>query len=260
MGTYRTVYGNNTDAVGFAPSNIENPSLKWETTAQTDAGFDVTLFNGTFGFAFDYYKKVTSNLLASVPLPTSSGFSSVLRNIGEIHNEGIELSVHANVLKRAFKWDISGQYSKNKNTVASLAGGSDILSAGLGNPFGSAGINIARVGEPFGAFYGFREVGVIAETGQRNIIDTNGDGLIAADDRVILGSPHPDFILGFTNNFSYKNFSLNVFFEGVFGNEVFWAGGASLKIPSSEVTTKWPISMETTGQKTILIQTQNIPK
>lgn len=229
MGTYRTVYGNNTDVVGFAPSNIENPSLKWETTAQTDAGFDVTLFGGKFGFSFDYYKKVTSNLLASVPLPTSSGFASVLRNIGEIHNQGIELSAYASVLRRAFKWDISGQYSFNKNRVASLAGGSDILSAGLGNPFGSAGINIARVGEPFGAFYGFREVGVIAETGQRNIIDTNGDGVIAADDRVVLGSPHPDFMVGLTNSFSYKNFSLNVFIEGVFGNEIFWAGSAFLQ-------------------------------
>ncbi len=226
MGTYRTVYGNNTDVVGFAPSNIENSSLKWETTAQTDAGFDVTMFNGIFGFSFDYYKKVTSNLLASVPLPTSSGYGSVLRNIGEIHNSGIELSAYASILRNTFKWDINGQYSKNKNVVASLAGGSDILSSGLGNPFGSAGINIAREGEPFGAFYGFKERGVIPETGQRNIIDTNNDGTISADDRVILGSPHPDFMIGLTNTFSYKKFSLNVFVEGVFGNEVYWAGGS----------------------------------
>jgi TonB-linked SusC/RagA family outer membrane protein len=227
MSPYRTVYGNNSDFVGFAPSNIENPSLKWETTAQTDAGFDVAFLDGIFGFSFDYYNKVTSNLLASVPLPTSSGFGSVLRNIGEIQNKGFEITAYATILKGTFNWDVSGQYSRNRNKVLSLAGGSDIFGSGLGNPFGSAGINIARVGEPFGSFFGFREDGVIPETGQRNIIDENGDGTITAADRVILGSPYPKFMAGITNNFKYKKFNLNIFMEGVYGNSVYWAAGAA---------------------------------
>ncbi|HMJ70114.1 MAG TPA: TonB-dependent receptor [Cyclobacteriaceae bacterium] len=227
MGSFRTVYGNNSDYVGFAPLNIENPSLKWETTAQTDAGFDVSFLDGVVGFSFDYYRKVTSNLLASVPLPTSSGFGSVLRNIGEIENKGFEIAAYASILRGTLKWDISGQYSRNRNEVLSLAGGSDILSSGLGNPFGSAGINIARVGEPFGSFFGFREEGVIPETGQRNIIDVDGDGTITAADRVILGSPYPKFMAGLTNNFKYKKFSLSIFMEGVYGNDVYWAAGAA---------------------------------
>ncbi|MFO7258002.1 MAG: TonB-dependent receptor [Bacteroidota bacterium] len=227
MGSFRVVYGNNSDVVGFAPINIENPSLKWETTTQIDGGFDLTLFNGTLGFTFDYYKKKTSNLLASVPLPTSTGFGSVLQNIGEIHNTGIELTAYANIARgENFKWDVSGQFSKNKNVVASLAGGSDIYSVGLGNPFGSAGINIARVGEPFGAFFGFREIGIDPDTGQRVIQDVNGDGNITAEDRVVLGSPYPDFMAGLTNSFTYKQFSLNIFIEGVYGNHVYWAGSA----------------------------------
>lgn len=227
LGSYRTVYGSNSDVVGFAPVNIENPSLKWETTAQTDAGFDVAFADGIIGFSFDVYRKLTSNLLASVPLPTSSGFGSVLRNIGEIENKGFEVSAYATILKGRFGWDISGQYSRNRNEVVSLAGGSDIFGSGLGNPFGSAGINIARVGEPFGSFFGFREEGVIPETGQRNIIDVNGDGTITSADRVILGSPYPKFMAGLTNNFKYKKFTLNVFMEGVYGNSVYWAAGAA---------------------------------
>src|SRR5690606_23863988 len=109
LGNFRAVYGSNTDFIGFAPSNIENPTLRWETTVQRDAGFDLSLFGGMVDFSFDYYQKVTDNLLASVPLPTSSGFESVLRNVGKVQNQGIELAAYADLIDKAFKWDVSGQ-------------------------------------------------------------------------------------------------------------------------------------------------------
>jgi TonB-dependent starch-binding outer membrane protein SusC len=226
LGSQRTVFGGNNDIIGFTPVNIANPDLKWETTDQMDVGFDLSLFDGRLGFTFDYYKKITSDLLASVPLPTSSGYNSVLRNIGEVHNDGIELSVNYSLFRSEFSWNVSGHYTNNNNEVASLAGGSDILGSGLGNPYGSTGINIAREGEPFGAFYGFREDGIDPETGQRIIRDVNEDGITNALDRVVIGSPHSDFIFGLNNSISYMNFGLDVFVNGAFGHDVFWSGAA----------------------------------
>jgi TonB-linked SusC/RagA family outer membrane protein len=216
----RAVY-DDTEVVGYAPGNVANPNLKWESTAQLDVGFDLSVMEGILSFTFDYYKKTTSDLLASVTLPTSSGFRSVLKNIGEIQNEGIEVSVNANVLRGEFKWDIMAQASSNKNTVTELAGGADIIGGSLPHPFNSPA-NIAREGEPFGSFYGLLEDG-LTEEGLINYVDVNGDGEVNSLDRVILGDPNPRFFYGFTNNFSYKNFDLTVFIEGVEGREIFWA-------------------------------------
>lgn len=221
LSAVRTIYGSNTEVVGYAPSTVGNPGLKWETTAQSDIGFDLSLFKGTLGFTFDYYRKLTSNLLASVPLPPSMGFSSTLQNVGEIENKGIELAINANVLKKTFKWNINATISSNKNKILKLAGGSDILGESFGHPF-NAPANLARVGEPFGIFYGLREDGLTGN-GLINYIDENNDGIINTLDRVIIGNPYPDFIYGFTNEFSFKNFNLNILCEGVYGNDVFWA-------------------------------------
>jgi len=217
----RTIYANASEVIGYIPANLANPELKWETTAQLDLGFDLGVFQNVLTFTFDYYKKNTTNLLAAIPLPTSTGFSSALRNIGEIQNDGIELGLNANILDKAVKWDISAQISTNRNKVVKLAGNSDILSPGIDIPFYST-TNIARVGQPFGVFYGYQEDG-LTDDGLIKYKDTDGDGIISASDRVILGSPYPDYIFGFNSSLSYKNFGLNFFLEGVQGNNIFWA-------------------------------------
>jgi len=217
----RTIYANASEVIGYIPANLANPELKWETTAQLDLGFDLGVFQNVLTFTFDYYKKNTTNLLAAIPLPTSTGFSSALRNIGEIQNDGIELGLNANILDKAVKWDVSAQISTNRNKVINLAGNSDILSPGIDIPFYST-TNIARVGQPFGVFYGYQEDGLTGD-GLIKYKDTDGDGIISASDRVILGSPYPDYIFGFNSNLSYKNFGLNFFLEGVQGNNIFWA-------------------------------------
>jgi TonB-dependent starch-binding outer membrane protein SusC len=220
MTTVKYIYGNQTDRIGFSPSGISNGDLKWETTAQMDIGIDLAIIANRFRFTLDYYKKNTNDLLASVPLPPSVGFGSILKNIGEIENHGIELSLIADILKKEFKWDIAAQVSTNRNKVIKLAGNNDIYSDEL-NLFRSS-MNVARVGQPFGSIYGLKEDGLDAN-GYIKYVDTNKDGVINTLDKVIIGNPYPDFVFGLNSNFSYKHFELNLSFEGVYGNDIFWA-------------------------------------
>ncbi len=223
LSSVKYIYGNQTDVIGFVPTGIANSNLKWETTGQLDVGFDLNIVNDRLRFVFDYYKKNTKDLLASVPLPPTVGFGSTLMNLGEIQNSGIEFSVEADLINSDFKWDVSAQLSANRNKVISLAGDSDIFGAGQASLWPSA--NIARVGEPLGVFYGLREDG-LDDNGFIKYQDLSGpdgvpDGVVNALDRVILGSYHPDFIYGLTSNFSYKGFELNIAMEGVQGVELF---------------------------------------
>lgn len=223
LNSVKFIYGNQTDVIGYVPTGISNSDLKWETTGQLDIGFDLNILNDRLRFVVDYYKKNTKDLLASVPLPPSVGFGSILKNLGEIQNQGFEFSVNADILQGEFKWNASAQISTNKNEVIEIAGDSDIFGADQGAAWPP--INIARVGEPLGAFYGFLEDG-LDENGFIKYQDLSGpdgepDEVINALDRIILGSYYPDFIYGFTSDFKYKNFELNLILEGVQGNEIF---------------------------------------
>lgn len=214
------IYGGNTESVGYSPSGISNSELKWETSDEMDLGLDLNILNNRIGFTFDYYNKKTHDLLASVPLPPSVGFGYILKNFGEIQNQGFEFSLTADILTGGFKWDVAAQLSTNRNKVIQIAGGSDLVTAGQTS--GLPGYNIARVGKPLGAFYGYLEDG-LDDQGYIKFVDVNKDGAITPLDRVILGSPYPKYEFGFNSNFSYKNFSLNVFFQGTQGNKIFFA-------------------------------------
>ena len=215
------VFGNNANTIGYIPANVGNPDLRWEKTAQWDIGLDFGILDGILNFNVDYYNKETSDLLASVPLPLSTGFSSVLKNIGRIQNKGFEFSVAANVLRREFKWDIIAQASTNKNTILELAGHDDIIGDSFGHPY-EGPLNIMREGEAYGAYYGLLEDG-LNEDGYFKYKDINNDGTVNTLDRVIIGNPNPKLVYSFTNNFAFKNFNLNIFFEGIQGRDIFWA-------------------------------------
>ena len=219
MGAVRVIYANQEEEVGFSPSGISNSDLKWETTAQVDVGLDIGLLNNRFRITADYYQKNTRDLLASVPLPPSVGFGSILQNIGEIENKGIELTIGADIIAiNNLSWDVTASFSANRNKVLEIAGGSDILSNGQGALWSST--NIAREGQPLGSIYGYLEDG-LDEDGYIKYVDVDEDGSINALDKVIIGNPYPDFFYGFSSNLSFKNFEFNLFLEGVYGNEIF---------------------------------------
>jgi len=231
MKSVKTIYANQEDEIGFSPDGISNSDLKWESTAQIDLGFDLGVLENRLRLTADYYKKKTTDLLASVPLPPSVGFGSIYQNIGEIENQGFEFTLNADILRSSkVNWNVSANISTNRNKVVKLAGGSDIFSSGQGAVWSST--NIAREGEPLGVFYGYVEDG-LDEDGfirykDQLTVDSDGDGIpdagdgvINSLDRVILGNPNPDFFYGFNSNLSWKNFELDVILDGVYGNQIF---------------------------------------
>ncbi len=223
LSSVRYIYGDHKDAVGYASSAIANKSLKWETTAQFDLGLDVSLWRNRLSLTLDYYRKHTYDLLASSPLPWSTGHRTTLKNVGEIQNNGVEFSLWAEPVRtQKVRWSIGGNISHNENKVLKLANHSDIIG---GSALFSA-TNIAREGEPLGVFYGYIEEG-LDPAGFIRYKDVNEDGVLNPSDRVILGSPYPDFVYGITSDLSYRNFTLNLFFEGSYGNEVYWETAGS---------------------------------
>lgn len=221
---------NDNFAAGSAVNSMSNPNLGWETTRQFDIGFDLGLWEDRLTFTYDYYNKITSNLLYNVQVPLESGFSSFTDNIGEIKFWGHEFAVNAFPVDGAFRWKVNANITFNRNRVISLAEGIDRV-------YGSW--HITKVGEPFGQFYGFLSDGNYknqedldnspivpgrSTIGSIKLIDVNNDGVITRggdnDDRAIMGNPFPDFEYGLTNTLEYKNFDFSVLMTGSQGNEL----------------------------------------
>lgn len=217
--TPQTLVIGTSNAVGFAPENLGNPDLKWETTQQINVGVDIGLFDQRVRISLDAYHKRTDNLLAVVNLPPTSGFATTLQNIGSIENRGVELNLGADVIRNDgdFSWALNFNISTNKNEVTKLANGADIIAPNI-NFVGAA--HILREGEPLSSFYGLQEDG-LTDAGLIKFVDQNDDGSINALDRVILGDPYAAFTYGLTNSLNYKNFDLNVFIQGAGGKDLF---------------------------------------
>lgn len=230
--TLAIINGKQVNAV--RPTTVANDNLTWETTAQFDIGTDIGFLNNRFNLTFDYYNRVTRNLLFSVPLPQYSGFQTQLKNIGKVENKGFEIGLNSKILTGDFKWNVDVNLSANKNKVLELPDNADIqYGAGPGHMIGLGNTQILRVGEPVGSFYGWVYDGVYQtgdaflpgggfETvvGGEKFKDLNGDGKLDANDRQIVGNPNPKFIWGLNSDFKYKNFDLNIFFQGSQGNDL----------------------------------------
>lgn len=205
----------------YAPGTSYPEPLKWETTTQWDIGFDLGLFDQRLEFTADYYSKSTTDLLNTVYLPSSSGYNATTRNIGRMVNRGVELTVSGDLVEKQ-DWQVNASFniSHNKNEVAELADGDDILGSTF-TSYGAGSITIIREGQPLGAFYLYKDAG-LNETGQLSYEDLNGDGALTDNgDRYIAGSPYPDFTYGLNLDVSYKNWALNLFLQGSQGNDVF---------------------------------------
>jgi TonB-linked SusC/RagA family outer membrane protein len=200
---------------GIYPVAIPNPDLRWETTSQLNLGLDMAFINGRIGFNFDYYYALTTDLLLERPLPLTTGYNAVWENIGEMKNQGIEIGINAEIIqKQNFNWTAVLNISGNRNEIIKLYNGQAIPDIGRGN-------NYIGEGEPLGIFFGYRALGVDPSTGDIVFEDVNGDGVITADDQTKIGDPNPDFIGGFDNVFQMKQFSLRIFLQYSYGNDIY---------------------------------------
>lgn len=201
---------------GIAPSQIPNPDLKWETTAQFNIGADIDILDERVSIALDYYRNHTRDLLFSRPISMTSGYYSITTNIGELENRGVELSLSTiNIKSSEFEWNSKLNLSRNKNKILSLYKGQPLDNLDRYSP------SIVMVGEPMSIFFGYRSLGVDPTTGDIVFDDVNGDGIINAEDRVKIGDPNPKFTGGFTNNLTWKQFELSVFLQFSYGNDIF---------------------------------------
>jgi len=204
----------------YGPGTSKPGQLKWETTNAYDAGLDIGFFNERLNVSIDYYYKKTKDLLNTVQLPASTGYISTLQNVGAIDNKGWEFSADALVIDRAVKWNISANISFNRNKVVRLYGGQDIFGSAFFTGPVNDYVNLLRVGQPLGIFYGYEEDGYTA-TGNIKYKDRNGDSLVNTADKTYIGDPNPKFTYGFNSSVSYKGFELNVFIQGSQGNDLF---------------------------------------
>ncbi|WP_258097862.1 SusC/RagA family TonB-linked outer membrane protein [Marinoscillum pacificum] len=241
FGTYVAAGYNGQSAL--IPSQIPNPDLEWEKTAQVDIGVDFGLFGDRLSGELDYYKKNTTDLLLNVPVLGTSGFSTQTQNIGELQNSGVEVVLNYDLIKgSAFSWSTSLNYAANQNKVTKLYGDTEQI-----GPTSSRYMNAIIVGEAIGVHYGVEFAGANPENGDAIFylnrdpseeelndgsaftVDHLGDRYVTDNynlaESKVLGNPNPDFIYGWTNNFKFKGFDLSILIQGQEGNKVFLGGG-----------------------------------
>ncbi|WP_158648524.1 SusC/RagA family TonB-linked outer membrane protein [Candidatus Symbiothrix dinenymphae] len=248
LDTYNTVnYSfNNSIVKGYVKGNRPNSNLAWETTESYNVGLDFGLLKHRLGGSIDAYYKNTNNLLLNVPTERTSGYASILKNAGSVINKGLELELRGDIISRKhLSWTLSGNIARNINEVAKAE---EVYS----------GATVLRKGVPFGAFYGLvfdgivqdaaeaaaapvptrnKETGTSVLPGDVRYVDqpdANGvkDNQIDLDhDRVVLGSPHPDFIYGFSTSLRYRDLTLFAAFQGSQGNELYNALRRTLETP-----------------------------
>ena len=198
-------------------NRFPNPALQWEKTKQADIGLELELLDRRIALEADYYDKLTSNLLLNKPLPTSTGFSSVLTNIGSVYNKGMELSLTTrNVEGPAFSWQTQIVAGYNKNEVVRLGSNDeDIFPGPFWGPV-SNGFTILRVGEPIGSFYGYERLGTYSTEEVEAALEKDPNFPYhpgeekESENKTILGHSQPNWTGSFINTFRYKNFSLMV--------------------------------------------------
>lgn len=207
------------DQAGIRPSQLANPNLGWETSAQFDVGLEFGLLRNRINGQIDFYNKDTRDLLLNRPLPGISGFTSIAQNVGSLRNRGVEFSITSQNTTKGLRWSTNFNIAVNRNKVTQLNG----------QPIepGSRFLGRVAVGEPLGYFYGKKFLGADPQTGDAIYEGTDGKPTndYAAAPNMKLGDPNPDFIAGLTNNLSFKGFDLSVLLQGVFGNDLYNVAG-----------------------------------
>lgn len=221
---------NNTITQGTTISNLGNQNLRWERSKQLDIGFDLTLLNNRISITYDYYHKNTDGLIQSRPLPTSSGFTSILDNVGKLTFWGHEIGINTvNIANKNFRWNSSFNVSFDRNKIKALVDPGYIRR----NNTVTSDYFRNQVGHSLGEFYGFEFLGLykdandlansakyqatatsangVSDVGTIKVKDINGDGVIDdVNDRTFIGNPTPSFTGGFSNYFNYHKFDLSI--------------------------------------------------
>jgi TonB-dependent starch-binding outer membrane protein SusC len=231
-------------------TNLGNSKLKWETTEQVDLGLDLGFLKQRITLSADIYKKTTKDLLLRAALPQSSGFATATKNIGSIQNQGLELTLNTeNIKTKDFSWNSSFNISFNESKVLALSDNQTELLSTISwdTAWNNIPAYIAKIGQPLGLMYGYISEGTYKyedfdlvgtnyvlkptvaangnvraniQPGDIKYKDLNGDLNVTAADYTVIGNGLPKHIGGFTNNFTYKGFDLNVFFQWSYGNDL----------------------------------------
>ena len=209
---------------GLRINSFGNDDLRWEKTATVDIGFEFGIFNNRVTGEFSWYNKKTSDMLLAVPTPSPSGTTSVLGNIGEMENKGIEFILNTvNVKGKDLGWTTSLNIARNKNKLTKLDGEQQQIL-----PNDARYANALLIGQPIGIFYGVKFAGADPANGDPlfyNQDDKTTTNQYDQAGKFIVGDPNPDWIGGITNTVTWKGLELNFLFQGVFGNQVQDGGG-----------------------------------
>lgn len=215
---------------GQQVGSLPNPDLKWERTSGINLAVEFSLFKNRLSGTFDYYDNKTTDLLYAVNIPTVTGFNQIQSNVGQLDNKGIEISLTSkNINRPNFQWSSTFSLWKNVNNVTKLLG--DVNGDGIEDDLPQSGLFI---GHPSSVIYDYRVNGIwqVGEQipagyspGTYRIVDQNGDGIIDARDRTIIGVGAPSFRASLLNNFKYKNFTLSVFLNSIYGNSSSYLAG-----------------------------------
>lgn len=223
----------NQEVIAFYPGSSANKSLSWERTGQFDFGVEMGFFNNRLTLDADYYKKKTTDLLLKREMPFQTGFKDILENVGSVQNQGFEFTINSvNIQRKFFSWSSMLTISLNRNEVLDLAG-KEYLDNGVGQRL--------IVGEPIGTFFGAKYLGTwkkgeIPEKwqnkynpGDPKLDDLDDNGIINSLDGQILGNAEPKFYGGFNNDFTYKRFTLSLFFDFSYGNKIYDLAGRGME-------------------------------
>jgi len=241
-------FNNNIQNVGVIPYSLANPNLKWETTTQTNIGVDLGFFDDRINLTFDWYNKITSDLLLLASLPYSSGYGSATKNIGKVQNQGVEFTINTtNIQTKKFRWTSNFNIALNKNRVLGLTENQlSMLANGYFDQQFTASNYISKIGYPMGMMYGYLFEGtykdddftfdgttytlkegvprytseINTQPGYPRYTDINGDGIIDSNDQTFIGRGDPIHIGGFANNFEYAGFDLSIFFQWSYGSNI----------------------------------------
>ncbi|WP_348768049.1 TonB-dependent receptor [uncultured Bacteroides sp.] len=223
--------GNQTALVS---STLANPYIHWEEVAQTNIGFDASLFNSRVMFSFDAYLKETRDMLVKASIPITSGFedtTTTYTNAGKVRNQGIEMSLHTINLTGELGWETNLTATYNKNKIKDLNSDVPYYINQINNSY----VTMLAKDYPINVFYGYVTDGIFqnqsevnahavqpgAEPGDIRFRDLNNDGVINDNDRTVIGNPNPSWLFSMNNSLSYKGFELSVFLQGIAGNKIY---------------------------------------